>query len=785
MRVLFLALALAGCATEGPTSSTIVGSPAETALAYVGDVLPDAELSVASVAPAGDGALVTLERTAQGLPIAGGRIVVRLDADGAVRWTTVLREIATPAIATPTIDADRAVGLVMGDPSPQPSEPSPVAHDDVFPPPNPLPSGGGDVAALPSGGGEIDASDHAELVLYADPTFPAARLAWHVVVEDAVRPVTYRAYVDATSGVVYAREDRTHRSPRHRARVFPVDPVRSMERLEEVVFSELPDDATSLDDGRVRVLNCIDRRTCQAVKTSAGERRVHHCELVPTAAPGPDGSFLHIGRGRDDDPEDPFAEVQAYAHVHTALAAFRRFRGDDAFALRAPLTTIVNMRPPDLRSDVSICDGDRAPRASRLRIEENAYFWPAGGLGPVAIGDRVVLHQGALADWAYDGEVVFHETTHAVMNTTTPLAWHHLDARGFDMQGGALHEAFSDYFAGAISGNTELSPYAGRTEEGPAPTNSLASRTRCDDVLDGEEHAEGEAWAGALWALRTALRSQVKRAMLDGALARVISAIGQFDGFEEVYPLVLAELEVASEELITRERLSSRDAASLRAIVGAAPDHFAARGLPGCGGRAQALELGVAKPQLYLYGPNTLGADTYRSQLIPAPMQIAIDVPFATDAIQVSASRSWEYDDTMKSGAMKDDPEIVALLRKDEPVTWRWTLPRGEHDASAEGVIEVARSRGRRAVGEIRGHFAPGRYYLQLANRGADWVLADLVVLVANEEGEFVDGKTDDGAGPGPTVRAEGCSAAPSRSSGLALLALVAAFAALRRRPVS
>ena len=67
----------------------------------------------------------------------------------------------------------------------------------------------------------------------------------------------------------------------HRARVFDVSPLES--ELEEVVFTDLPEDATSLEDSEIRVLNCIDRRTCQDVRTTAGVRNLHHCELEAKA----------------------------------------------------------------------------------------------------------------------------------------------------------------------------------------------------------------------------------------------------------------------------------------------------------------------------------------------------------------------------------------------------------------------------------------------------------------------------------------------------------------------
>ena len=666
--------------------------------------------------------LITLGATHRGLEVVGSTTSVRLDALGRVRWA----RMGGPAIAAdldimPSIDARAALSAAFG-----------AAADG------------------------IDETRHARLVVLAHPALDVPRLAWHVALSDAHAPAAWRVYVDAVDGHVLTREPLGKRAQKHRANVFELNPVADEGQTVEVAFEDLRAWATTLEDDELRVVNCIDERKCHSLRTAAGIRNVHFCELVPTAVAGPDGDFLHIEPGGDTDPQDAFAELQAYHHVKTALDAFRTFADDPYFALRNQLTTVVNMRAPDLSSDVSACDSDTAPLASRLHVEDNAYFWPAGEVGPVELGDRLVLSQGERADWAYDGEVVYHEVTHAVMNTTTSLGWMLLDERGLDPSPGGLHEGFSDYFAATISDNPDLSWYAGTTEDGPAPMGSLLDVHRCTDILVGEEHDESKPWAEALWAIRRSLRSGAKRAMFDRALFRVISALGQYDGFAEAHDLVLAELDVAAEELINSEGMDSSEAAALRDIVAKAPNKFADRDVPECGDRVMAIEPGDVKAELYAKGPTTWSSPVAPTQLLPSSMQFALEVPQHTAAIRLVIDYTYALDDEMKPPGAVVTPGLMLLVGGDSPITWTWSLPHGDHDAAIVEPVAVDDDENGAAVATVHGDFAAGTYYVQIANAGADWGLGDLHFEIADEDGEFGDGKADGGD---TDTAGSGCSA--------------------------
>jgi len=730
---------------SGLLSEPSADAPEDIATAWLASAA-SVEVRVVRSQRAGDGALVRLRQVHGDLDVVGGDIAMRLDGQGRVRWVSArLVEVDAPIDAEPVLASGDALRAARG-----------LSDDRAL---------------------DADPARHTELVVYGGAGMASPRLAYHVRYEDELARDTYRVYVDAEDGAVLAREGLAARYVEHRARVWDVSPVDS--ELEEVVFDALPADAETLEDADVTVFGCVDERLCHDFKTTMGVRSVHHCEMRPTALPDPEESFLlHAPPSSHAELEDSFAEVQAYHHVRSGLSAFRRWAQDPAFGLRDRLTTIVNMRVPDLTSDASLCDaaGDVAPDASNLKIEENAYFWPAGEIGPVELGDRIVMHQTERTDWAYDGEIVWHELTHAVMNTVTPLAWRFLDERGLNAQPGGLHEGYSDYFAAAITNRPTLAWYGGTDESGPTALNDLEKEVDCGDVLNGEEHDESQAWAGALWGVRRSLRSQQKREMFDAVAFTAVSSLGQFDDFERAMALVLAELEVAAEELAEREGMTADERAYLGEQVAGAEGIFHSRGIPSCNDRVLSLGFEEGKDFVQLLGPKELAEQGHRAQPVPAPLQIRVEVAEEAEALHVHVAELALYDETYPSDDAPTTPEIAALLKEGEaPIAWAWSLPRGRHDADRDASMQLT-SDGASGVATFPGPITPGVYHLQLTNVGASVNAYDVYVTTGP-----IDAPSDDGREAGAASAASGCSAthgAPidDPTSLFALLALVALF---------
>ncbi len=475
------------------------------------------------------------------------------------------------------------------------------------------------------------------------------------------------------------------------ARVFPLNPVATPEP-QTVIFHELPAGATTLEDADLQVKSCVDTRQCRRVKTVAGVRDVHFC-ATEAKANRKNGTFLHVKPAQGKNATDQFAEVQAYAHGKTALRAFREWAGDPAFKLRNRVLMVVNYRPPDLASEASACAGGKVQQKSQLVREDNAYFWAKGEMGPVDLGDRVMLGQGPTLDYAYDGEVVYHEMVHALMRTLTPLAWFHRDELGIDYSLGGLHEGFSDYFAAAISGNGLTSLYAGDGE----PLGDHETFRHCKDGLTGEEHTESLAFTNALWSIRKSLRSKQKRLLFNQALFRALTALEASTGMSDAVEIILGELDPAQRDVARRK--------------------FVERGLLQCGQRVVPLGPDDAHSELYVRGPNTV------ESLGPAGIQFRVELAEARDALHFAAEGSFSLTFELVGAGMPDAADLQVLVKPGTtPITWSWDTARGEHDAPFSGDLVIDADSGR-ASATVSGPFPPGIYHVQVVNAGADWGL--------------------------------------------------------------
>jgi hypothetical protein len=105
---------------------------------------------------------------------------------------------------------------------------------------------------------------------------------------------------------------------------------------------------------------------------------------------------------------------------------------------------------------------------------------------------------GGCPNIVFIGDVVYHEYGHGLTNQL-------YQAGGSSDPDGAMHEGFSDYIAGAITGQ----PLIGRGFTGPGTyLRTLDNNRRYPDNWNGESHNDGMILSGALWDLRQMLESR-------------------------------------------------------------------------------------------------------------------------------------------------------------------------------------------------------------------------------------------------------------------------------------
>ena len=642
------------------------------------------------------GSLVTFWQTHRGLSVEGARLAVRMDKLGRVRWAG-LGSVAIPTglSVTPRLSAEAAL-RTMG---------APVS---------------------------LSTDKHTQLVIHAAGA-SEPRLAYKVrLPRDIAAMQVTEGIVDAETGRVLARRNLVMHASEHRANVFEFNPVRSIDPI-EVTLMSLPQDATQLEDPDIHVKNCPDNDTCISVNAGAFNVEIAMCDPQAMAT-AVNGSFAHIERPTlDTDVDDEFAEVQMYYHVRKVYDFVRELYGDPNLKLDAwPLTAVTNFRVPDFGAIQSyVCTGG-VPLNPDLPLVafDNAAFMPSGALGGAfPPDDWIVFGQGTSSDFAYDGDVVYHEFGHALMFSLTPVAGISMvpDMYGVDPSGGGMNEGYADYVSSAITGDPLVGEYASAGFGLPGGAiRDLDNDKHCPGHLWGETHADSEPLTGALWAIRESMEPS-QRFELDAAVLTVMASFGQLDNFESAAAKTVAELAVVFDA----------DVAQMAQAI------FDARGIADCNNRVMDFTRpGTTKEVLF-----AVGTDQAQVNIMPAVVQFKVQVTEPASRIVVAAARAQTGGGAIPGQGGGSPPDVQMLVKPgDEPILWTWTQDSAKPDAtlSAPVIYEANAARG-----VLAGDFAPGTYHVQLANAGSTLIMQNLTVQVHPAEVEPAPGNETDPPAPG------------------------------------
>ena len=403
----------------------------------------------------------------------------------------------------------------------------------------------------------------AELVVWPDGD--RARPAW-LLDALALQPRfgLWAVAVDAERGsVLWGRSAMRHA----KGRVYPTNPVKSS-------LEELP--LLGLYKGDTLTGEHADVQRCAQVQES-------QLSCDRKAVPDAWGNYFFA----PDDPslEDPFAEVSAYFHVdsfHRYLA--QRF-GFARLGTQQQIKVIANFQYKDLKGN--------------MVGYPNAFFGDVDGDGR---GDLVIGQ--AKTDYAYDGDVVYHEFTHSIVDEIAGLE-PIIDSEGFNLMPLALSEAFADLFAAIYTRDPVVGDYAGGNAGG---IRNLVGQASCPDALQGESHTDGLIWGRAVWAIR---ENAPQRDQLEDALYKTLAALDKHAGIADAAAVLLkvAQVEYPTLLPVVQAELAQRGVAGCSRIVPLAPD--------------------VQKTG-YLFGT----ADVVGLLAVPGPMQYKVDVP--QNALEVS-----------------------------------------------------------------------------------------------------------------------------------------------------
>jgi hypothetical protein len=683
---------------------------------------PAADLRV-GLAPAGQSArrVVRAEQVHRGLPVLGRGIVM----SGALRVEDLATDL--PADVTPRVPAAEAAARAQ-------------AWTRV-----PL------------------SSSDAALVVHArgDRT----ELAYLFRPDSGGLPTAPRIVVSAVTGEVLEARDAARFV---RAFTFETNPARSAHPSMLPIL--LPPAGERLETRELVARSCRDDGEARVVSLDGTRRDVRVCAIVPLAR-AKAGDFVYPPLDVPESTEatrkadDPFAEVSLYYHAARAHAFFRELGGGEAPPLgSSPLALLAGVRVAR-----GLLEGD-FETASRKDVPLDPFPFALHLPGSAGEGDAfralygvtggaLLFGQGYARDFAYDGDVVYHELTHALISATLHVGGLRITEHGASAEPEAIDEALADYFSSALAGDPLVGEYAsGEVPDGSA-LRSLDNQASCPGSITGQPHADGLVMSGALWSVRSALDPGSRRSF-DAAIYQALRlSPGRADlSFADLAALLLASLSdtVASAAPLLRDELARR---------GVLPECVPVR----IAGAAQSVA-GEGGP-FFAPGTNAFPG----SEIAPGVVQLDLELPAGARRAVVrfagaDAPRSALF------GRPGTPFRPVVLAQWDRPLVWRSEGGRVTSDAAV--VVDADRdAQSFTATIDVPPGVRVVR--LQIGNRGAEDGAYDHVAV-----------RFDEGPADPPTpieARGSGCvaSAAPgyaTRGAGMAWLVLAVASAARVRR---
>ena len=623
------------------------------------------------------------------------------------------------------------------------------------------------------------ASD-AHLVIW--PTLDrGSRLAYAVVPKALPGGPAPRTIVDAQTGeVLEARDMRVFAD----AKVYEFNPTKTPKASTKPLALE--PSGGLLTNPFVEAHNCIDRKSVKSLDVGVAFD-VHVCDIDQLAKADRDGNFVYEPVD-DQSPAartDEFSEVSIYYHASKAYAFFRDLQGDpDAQVVSdKPLRTIANLQLPKglLQGNIAQAGDPETP----LEPFQNAFFAPAaGGLGAVFAqlygfdAGALWFGQGPKRDYAYDGDVVYHEFTHAVVDDTLKLVAWHADKYGAVDAPGAMNEGLADYFSCAITGDPDVGEYASADLGSTTGViRTLDNQDTCASLV-GEVHADSTAFSGGLWDARSQM-AEADRVTFDRALYKAMRQnAGHGDvGFEDLIALFIAQLE----EDLPKGAAALKSAMTTRRLLvdGKGCDRVLVYGRDP-----------ISSPQKRL-GFVAPGKQSINIKgIAPGVVQIKANIPDEAVQIRVSFLQARAAGSPNPLGGSSKPFTPTVLVKLGAPIVWDAKSQNG-HDADlrkgaseSEVLLDLPTTRNGDAV------------YVQIANTGdADGAYNDVTVEFVTKDGTTVKPKTkDDSAGAGSGAAApqtqtvtteEGCGISRRRGTfggGAVLLGLAAVLTARRRK---
>jgi len=544
------------------------------------------------------------------------------------------------------------------------------------------------------------------------------RLAWKVRLTPVSLADGRFYYIDARDGALLGGgNDTRFAEPTDMAKVFETNPKRNKTPIEVELPWIDPTDGklTSAPDGEgVRAIvaaNCIDEGKTVEV-TGYGTLAI--CTTTQIADKNVNGNFTYEdwddGVAMKFDADDIYPEVSMYYHASKIykflrdleLDGFHYLSGHNAGSANpSPLIVVANFQMPQQ-------GGGLAPM-------DNAFFSPVQpGFTDIFFadfpyqGDMLVFGQGTKTDFAYDGDVIYHEFGHAVEMATSGLSpTPYPDKYGFSNVPISINEGIADSFSFIMSQDACLGEYASeglaalagyeKGEDGFYCMRRADNGRLVNEDFTGESHEDGLPFVGMNWALyQEGLKNDLTREDFARLFIRMLLSFADPEASPQDYAdIMLSEVE------------NDPKFAPLKDAVAALIEER------GFNEKVRARD--ITRPVTYIMSGGTstaYGAPTSsftadvsgdEMKIAPAYVQFYFDMPACMDTLTVTGRGV----STSQSGGTA--PRYWLFVRKDEPVTY--TIDDYPVVVALDTVVEPVDN-----IYELKNLEAGARYYLHFVN---------------------------------------------------------------------
>jgi MYXO-CTERM domain-containing protein len=494
-------------------------------------------------------------------------------------------------------------------------------------------------------------------------------LAWELTTPTSLawpEPVRERVWISATTGRELERESLIFTA--NQAEVFRFNPAHTPDPItvtlgtidpEQAWSEELDPTQTYLNGARLRTFDCVDVEDGPfAPWKGEGE-----CFPTQVVAADENGDFFvplpDVAKPADNiDPTDPYAELSMYYHAETFFE-FMAEQGITGFPCEMS-NMVANFHW--LEPSPGYPDLEFGPY-------NNAYY---SGACELDQGPTMLFGQGSAVDFGYDGDVVYHELGHGIVQLLTPegltLSNRRSDALLRDAR--AINEAIADYHAIMITERPEMAEYVGFywADLDKGWIRNAENERQCPRDMTGEEHYDSEPFAAGLWAARRRIGEKLD--------AVVLASLPLLPNDASIEQASAALLEVASAELDAGTWTAQEWEELERTLAG--------RNLLDC----PRVTDGAIEPDdgRFLY---VRGRSSGVTPFWPGPLQLSHRIAAESDNLLLSFEVSGQGN---SAGQPTDDGVDLRVLLKrgGSPITFEYTLGQvGNASGEDEDVDEI------------------------------------------------------------------------------------------------